>query len=93
MKKILLLIWLLILPTTSFSADEGNKAFDAVIGLYQKMENSISQYINKMYDDEDLNLGLQMEQPLANKGLDFVCYNECKDRNDPTYCRQKCLNQ
>ena len=93
MKKILLLIWLLILPTTSFSADEGNKAFDAVIGLYQKIENSISQYINKMYDDEDLNLGLQMEQPLTNKGLDFVCYNECKDRNDATYCRQKCLNQ
>ena len=93
MKKILLLIWLLILPTTSISADEGNKAFDAVIGLYQKVENSISQYINKMYDDEDLNLGLQMEQPLTNKELDFVCYNECKDRNDPTYCRQKCLNQ
>ena len=46
MKKILLLIWLLILPTTSFSAGEGNKAFDAVIGLYQKIENSISQYIN-----------------------------------------------
>ncbi|MAF20329.1 MAG: hypothetical protein CMI55_01465 [Parcubacteria group bacterium] len=84
---------LLILPTTSLNAGEENKTFDAVIGLYQEMKNSISQYFIKTFSDEDLNLGLQMEQPLTNKGLNFVCYNECKERNDPTFCRQKCLNQ
>jgi len=27
------------------------------------------------------------------KGFDFICYNACKDRNDESYCRQKCSLQ
>ena len=86
---------LIILPSYASEGFPKVLAEAASYGCVPIVSNlsSISQYINKMYDDEDLNLGLQMEQPLTNKGLDFVCYNECKDRNDPTYCRQKCLNQ
>ena len=25
-----------------------------------------------------------------NKSFDFICYNTCKERNDETFCRQKC---
>jgi hypothetical protein len=27
------------------------------------------------------------------KGFDFICYNSCKERNDETFCRQKCSIQ
>ena len=27
------------------------------------------------------------------KGFDFICYNECKERNDDAFCRQKCSMQ
>ena len=27
------------------------------------------------------------------KGFDFICYNTCKERNDETFCRQKCSMQ
>ena len=27
------------------------------------------------------------------KGFDFICYNECKERNDESFCRQKCALQ
>jgi hypothetical protein len=27
------------------------------------------------------------------KGFDFICYNECKERNDDAFCRQKCSIQ
>ena len=26
-------------------------------------------------------------------GFDFICYNECKERNDDAFCRQKCSIQ
>ena len=28
-----------------------------------------------------------------NKGFDFICYNSCKERNDESFCRQKCSMQ
>ena len=27
------------------------------------------------------------------KGFDFICYNACKDRNEESFCRQKCSIQ
>ena len=27
------------------------------------------------------------------KGFDFICYNECKERNSESFCRQKCSMQ
>ena len=33
------------------------------------------------------------ENALGTPGFDFVCYNECKERNDETYCRQQCSIQ
>ena len=28
-----------------------------------------------------------------NKSFDFICYNACKDRNEESFCRQKCSIQ
>ena len=34
---------------------------------------------------------IEMNMKVAPSGLDFACYNACKERNDEAFCRQKCL--
>ena len=31
-----------------------------------------------------------MKMEMAPVGLDFICYNSCKERNEEAFCRQKC---
>ena len=33
---------------------------------------------------------IEMNMKVAPSGLDFACYNACKERNDEAFCRQKC---
>ena len=35
-------------------------------------------------------LDIEMEMKVAPLGLDFVCYNACKERNVEAFCRMKC---
>ena len=35
----------------------------------------------------------EMRMEIAPIGFDFICYNECKERNDESFCRQKCALQ
>jgi hypothetical protein len=33
---------------------------------------------------------IEMEMKVSPSGFDFSCYNECKERNSESFCRQKC---
>jgi len=35
----------------------------------------------------------EMRMEIAPTSFDFICYNECKGRNDESFCRQKCALQ
>ena len=43
----------------------------------------------KKYDAYQ-SIDLEMKMKVAPLGLDFACYNACKERNDEAFCRQKC---
>ena len=36
---------------------------------------------------------IEMNMKVAPSGFDFSCYNECKERNSESFCRQKCSMQ
>jgi hypothetical protein len=38
-------------------------------------------------------LDIEMEMKVAPLGLDFACYNACKERNVEAFCRMKCSMQ
>ena len=45
----------------------------------------------KLMKKYDAFQSLDIEMKVAPSGFDFSCYNECKERNSESFCRQKCL--
>ena len=35
-------------------------------------------------------IDIEMKMKVSPSGFDFICYNECKERNSENLCRQKC---
>ena len=47
----------------------------------------------KLMKMEEMRVEEKMNMKIAPRGFDFICYNECKERNDEDCCRQKCSTQ
>ena len=50
----------------------------------------LKEELMKKYDAYQ-SIDIEMNMKVAPSGLDFACYNACKERNDEAFCRQKCL--
>ena len=47
----------------------------------------LKEELMKRYDAYQ---SLEMKMKVSPSGFDFICYNECKERNSENLCRQKC---
>ena len=65
-------------------------------GTYTWADGSVAEGIweNSKLHEEPLMMKMKMA-PTINKfiGLDFICYNTCKERNDEHFCLQRCSMQ
>ena len=66
---------------------------DKYIGEYKdgKLIKSKEKLMKKY--DAFQSLDIEMKMKVAPLGLDFACYNACKERNVEAFCRMKCSIQ